>query len=924
MIRMGILLPAFTALVLLTACGGGGGGGTAPTVTGQFIDAPVQGLSYACSSGTAGTTDAGGGYTCPDGDTVTFSVGAVTIGTVMAANGPVAPYSFFSADTVPAVNLARLLQSLDGDGDPNNGLIDLNSTLIASLPAGTDFSSPTFAADVEAALGITLVGAAEAMHTLGEGMVAAGMTVPLTAIAVPQSGSDIEVNDTIAVVFTRSMDTTSLLLSGTMGTQSNGGAWSTDVHANDRLTFSAKTYWTEGAQTLVIDVNDTGANALDQLSLSYTVMAPADADADGYPFTTDCNDTDPNVYPGAPEIIGNSIDDNCNGMIDEVELCDGIDNDGDGLVDSADPDLIAPPCALQDGVCSGSTKQCGGAAGWLACDDTVYLAHDASYNSTLDGCDSLDNDCDGAADEDGATSCDDGFACTMDMCTAGQCSNTPDDTVCDDGNPCTSPYCDPSTGLCDAAGCNMYYLVAGTACDDLDPLTVDDVCDGAGVCSGTPAPDTDGDGVSDATEVINGTDPGDADTDNDGLSDGQELTAGTDALDADTDDDAISDGSEVAYTLNPLDSDSDNDGLRDGLEIGKNTWITGGTSDGAAAIAYSGTDLAFWQPDINAATHTDPLDPDSDNDGLCDGAATVASVCTGGEDLNADGDVGASETDPADADTDDDALADGSDPHPLAPDSSPTMKIAGGTSDGAYAPLRIAYAGTTCTDADVDGYCAILSDCDDGDATVNPGATEIWYDGVDANCDNMNDYDQDGDTYVNALYNANAGGSAPNTDDCADTDAAVNPGANDLAGNDKDENCNDLVACFIDADHDTYGTFLSEEAYPALNGVSLTAGACGSSAADGYADNSMDCADYDPSINPAATETVDDGIDSNCDGRELCYKDADNDGWRPDSTSTVLSMDLDCVDSGEATAADPTGDCDDNDPLVYPGNGCPI
>ncbi|MHC3993687.1 putative metal-binding motif-containing protein [Thiomicrolovo sp. ZZH C-3] len=923
---MRILLPAFTALILLAACGGGGGGGgETPMVTGQFIDAPVQGLGYACSSGTAGTTGAGGEYTCPDGDTVTFSVGAVTIGTVTAESGPVAPYSFFPADTVAAVNLARLLQSLDGDGDPNNGLIDLNTTLIASLPAGTDFSSPTFAADVEAALGITLVGAVEAMHTLGEGMVAAGMTVPLKAIAVPESGSDIEVNDTITVVFTRSMDTASLLLSGTMSPQSNGGAWSLDVHANDRLTLSAKTYWTEGAQTLVIDVNDTGANALEQLSLSYTVTPPADADADGYPFTTDCNDTNPNVYPGATEIVGNGIDDNCNGMIDEVEVCDGVDNDGDGLVDMDDPDLIAPPCALQDGVCSGATKTCGGVLGWLECDATVYLAHSADYSSTLDGCDSLDNDCDGATDEDGVTTCDDNFACTMDGCTAGSCTNTPNDTICDDSNPCTAASCNPAALSADpVTGCNIELLAAGTACNDLDPLTVDDTCDGSGVCSGTLSPDTDGDGVSDAAETTNGTDPNDPDTDNDGLNDGQELTASTDALDADTDDDGIMDGIEVGLSLNPLDNDSDNDGLNDGLEIGNTTGIPGGTSDGAAAIAYSGTDPS-WQPDNDPATHTDPLDPDSDNDGLCDGAATVAAVCSSGEDMNVNGTVDVSETNPADADTDDDAVADGSDPNPLTFESSPAMSIPGGTSDGASVTLRILYTGTSCTDADADGYCVTLGDCNDANAIVHPGATEIWYDGIDENCDNMNDYDQDGDTYVASLYNANAGGSAPNTGDCADTDASINPGATDTAGNDIDENCNDFVACFIDADNDTYGTFSSTtEAYPALNGTSLTAGACGSSAGDGYADNGSDCDDANEAINPGATETVDDGIDSNCDGRELCYKDADNDGYRPDSTSTVLSMDLDCVDYGEATFTDPTGDCDDNDALVYPGNGCPI
>jgi bacillopeptidase F len=48
-----------------------------------------------------------------------------------------------------------------------------------------------------------------------------------------------------------------------------------------------------------------------------------------------------------------------------------------------------------------------------------------------------------------------------------------------------------------------------------------------------------------------------------------------------------------------------------------------------------------------------------------------------------------------------------------------------------------------CTDADGDGYfaegdCGSATDCDDGDPSIHPGATEIKHDGVDQDC---NGYD---------------------------------------------------------------------------------------------------------------------------------------------------------------------------------------
>jgi len=132
------------------------------------------------------------------------------------------------------------------------------------------------------------------------------------------------------------------------------------------------------------------------------------------------------------------------------------------------------------------------------------------------------------------------------------------------------------------------------------------------------------------------------DSDSDGLTDELENTTCTDPFDADTDNDGISDGAEDVNKNGVVDSgetdpcsvDSDGDGIQDGTELG----ITGSVSDPDGDGPLFGTDTNVFIADADPDTTTDPLNNDSDDDGVWDGT----------EDANHNGSVDAGETDPND------------------------------------------------------------------------------------------------------------------------------------------------------------------------------------------------------------------------------------------------------------------------------------
>ena len=150
--NINVLSLSVAGTLLLVGCGGGSSTPVSEgmVLTGVFVDSAVEGATYATLT-QSGTTNAEGEFSYLAGEQVTFSIGNAQLPAVAAAS-QITPVDIAASSATPAAmttNIARLLQSLDQDGNPDNGITISADAAVSASQLNFDVSVEEFENNAE-------------------------------------------------------------------------------------------------------------------------------------------------------------------------------------------------------------------------------------------------------------------------------------------------------------------------------------------------------------------------------------------------------------------------------------------------------------------------------------------------------------------------------------------------------------------------------------------------------------------------------------------------------------------------------------------------------------------------------------------------------------------------------------------------------
>jgi hypothetical protein len=266
---------------------------TPTTTTGVFLDAPVANVDFETAT-QSGVTNAQGEFVFVDGETVTFSIGDLDFPPVTAGQ-TVTPLEIAQTNDPnnrQVVNMVRLLQTLDQDGDPSNGITVTDTA--KGLASAVDFDVPE--ADFESNAAVTnliinagqdtpplaLISKETALRNFEGTLLDQGDIefATLVGVWVP-ADSEMDENDVLGFVFFPDGTYVHVEVDLDDSTETSGMEWGTyEFNRETGLLVPAQTF-DENGDTGLTDFNANGPASLSLVISTDRLVANFDEDKDG-------------------------------------------------------------------------------------------------------------------------------------------------------------------------------------------------------------------------------------------------------------------------------------------------------------------------------------------------------------------------------------------------------------------------------------------------------------------------------------------------------------------------------------------------------------------------------------------------------------------------------------------------------------------